>query len=75
VPNARPGLQSSHEGLDDFFDELGIPSEWYESSIASTLTPSTFDEQRLQFEESDVSFKWQWFTDLSYDYFINDSEA
>ena len=61
--------------MDDFFGELGIPAEWYESNIASTLTPSTFDEQRLQFVDSDVSYKWQWFTDLSYDYSINDSEA
>ena len=44
---------------------MGIPTEWSESSYASTLTASIFDEQMHMFEQADVSYKWQWFMDLS----------
>lgn len=49
---------------DEFFGELGIPAAWSESNHASTLTNSDFEQQRLEFEESEVSYKWQWFADL-----------
>ena len=50
---------------DEYFGEMGIPTEWSESSYASTLTASIFDEQMHMFEQADVSYKWQWFMDLS----------
>ena len=50
---------------DEYFGEMGIPTEWSESAYASTLTASTFDEQMHMFEQADVSYKWQWFMDLS----------
>lgn len=35
--------------FDDFFTELGVPDEWSQSNIASTLDPETFKEQMDQF--------------------------
>ena len=56
---------------DDYFTELGVPSEWSNSNHASTLTKNTFKEQMDLFDQADVGLKWQWFCDLE----VNESRV
>ena len=53
--------------FDDYFEELGLPEDWHESTDALSVTQAKFEEHEEQFEATLDELKWEWFSELEED--------